>query len=155
MTRKQTTLTVITKDGKLLLGKKKRGYAEGVWNGYGGKVEKGETPEQSMVRELVEESALTSRRHEKVAYIEFANDIDDYITECHIYMVLDYEGEPLETEEMYPKWFEIDRLPFSEMWPDDQHWLPLVLQGKKVKGHFVIKNHKVIEQFELSEVDSF
>lgn len=155
MRHEQSTITVIERNGKILLGKKKRGYAEGIWNGYGGKVESGETIEQSMIRELTEESGLRSLKHEKVAYIEFINDIDDYISECHIYKVNEYEGELHETEEISPRWFKVDELPFSEMWPDDFHWLPLVLQGKKVRGHFVIKNHKTIEHFELTEVDSF
>ena len=154
MIRKQLTLTVIHRDGKLLLGKKKRGYAEGIWNGYGGKVEPGETPEEAMLREFWEESGAKATKHEKVGYIEFTSNIEDYLSECHLYRIDEYEGEIIETEEMFPQWFNVSELPFNEMWPDDPHWLPLVLEGKKVKGRFILKDNKTVDYFEIAEVES-
>ena len=38
---------------------------------------------------------------------------------------------------MTPRWFQVDEIPFAEMWPDDKFWLPLFLAGKKFKGHFL------------------
>jgi 8-oxo-dGTP diphosphatase / 2-hydroxy-dATP diphosphatase len=151
---KQLTLTVITKDGKVLLGKKKRGYAVGIWNGYGGKVEPGETTEEAMLRELWEESTVRAVKHEKVGYIEFTSNIEEYISECHLYRIDEYSGEIEETEEMLPQWFDIDKIPYDSMWPDDIHWLPLVLAGKKVTGRFLLKDNTTIDSYELSEVDS-
>ncbi len=37
---------------------KKRGFGIGKWNGFGGKIEAGETIEAAAIRELFEESAL-------------------------------------------------------------------------------------------------
>jgi len=37
---------------------------------------------------------------------------------------------------MLPQWFATDAIPFDQMWADDQHWLPLVLQGKRVEAKF-------------------
>ena len=37
------TLMLVVKDGRVLLGEKKRGFGMGKWNGFGGKVEAGET----------------------------------------------------------------------------------------------------------------
>jgi hypothetical protein len=37
---------------------------------------------------------------------------------------------------MRPQWFSEDQIPLSQMWPDDEHWLPLLLQGKKFLGRF-------------------
>ena len=45
---------------QLLLGRKKRGFGEGKWNGFGGKLEPGETVEEAAVRELQEESGVTA-----------------------------------------------------------------------------------------------
>lgn len=39
-------------DGKLLLGKKLRGFGEGFWNGFGGKVSKGESIVDAAIREV-------------------------------------------------------------------------------------------------------
>lgn len=44
----------VTNQLEVLLGKKKRGWMVGIWNGFGGKVENGETIEQGAIRELKE-----------------------------------------------------------------------------------------------------
>ena len=54
----------------------------------------------------------------------------------HLYMVYEWDGEPTETEEMKPNWFDIDKIPYDSMFPDDKYWLPLVLEGKKIKAYF-------------------
>lgn len=41
--KKLLTLVMVTRPNQVLLGMKKRGFGEGKWNGFGGKVEKGET----------------------------------------------------------------------------------------------------------------
>ena len=41
--KKILTLVFVKEPGKILLGMKKRGFGQGRWNGFGGKVEKGET----------------------------------------------------------------------------------------------------------------
>ena len=42
----------VHQDGRLLLGKKLRGFGEGYWNGFGGKVEAGERIEAGARREV-------------------------------------------------------------------------------------------------------
>ena len=51
----ETTLLLLRKDNEILLAKKKRGFGEGKYNGVGGKLEDGETPEEAMIRETEEE----------------------------------------------------------------------------------------------------
>ena len=46
---------------EILLGMKKRGFGTGKWNGFGGKIENGESAEQGAIRELEEESSLVVR----------------------------------------------------------------------------------------------
>jgi 8-oxo-dGTP pyrophosphatase MutT (NUDIX family) len=53
------TLCLTKEDGMILLGMKKRGFGEGRWNGFGGKVEEGETIVEAAIREMKEESGLT------------------------------------------------------------------------------------------------
>ena len=50
VTRKVLTLAFIRDGGRLLLGMKKRGFGAGKWNGFGGKVDLGETILQGAVR---------------------------------------------------------------------------------------------------------
>ena len=47
---KLLTLVLIREPSRVLLGMKKRGFGEGRWNGFGGKVEQGETITQAAYR---------------------------------------------------------------------------------------------------------
>ena len=61
--------------------------------------------------------------------------------EVHVFHASQYTGQPVESEEMRPQWFSLDEpLPFDQMWPDDIHWYPLFLAGKKFAGTFEFTN---------------
>ena len=138
------TLCLTKEEGMLLLGMKKRGFGEGRWNGFGGKVEEGETIIEAAIREMKEESGLMVKDLEEVGVVNF-NFLDTgKILEVHIFNVLSYGGSIMETEEMSPKWFNLDEIPFADMWPDDIYWMPLFLKGNKFKGEFVFENNDKI-----------
>ncbi len=48
--KKLYTLVFLVDDDRVLLGMKKRGFGAGKWNGFGGKVEPGETIEEAAIR---------------------------------------------------------------------------------------------------------
>jgi len=74
----------------------------------------------------------------------------------HVFLAEKWKGLPKETEEMKPGWFSFGSIPYGEMWQDDRHWLPLVLEGKKVKARFVFgKDNEAIEGMGIEEVDGF
>lgn len=133
---KQLTLCMIFRDDKILLGMKKRGFGEGRWNGFGGKVEAGETIETAAIRELREEVNLKPLEMDKVGIIQFSFRGDPQILEVHIFKITDFEGKPVETEEMKPQWFELNQIPFQQMWSDDKYWFPYLLSGKLFRGKF-------------------
>ena len=58
-----------TKNSLILLGMKKRGFGTGKWNGFGGKVEAGESNEQAALRELKEESSIIAKVCGEIALI--------------------------------------------------------------------------------------
>lgn len=65
--------------------------------------------------------------------------------ETHIYITREYKGNPKETEEMKPEWFKYQDIPFSQMWSDDHHWFPNVLQNNRFMGYFhFAQDHKTI-----------
>lgn len=47
---KLLTLVLVVQPGRVLLGMKKRGFGAGKWNGFGGKVQPGETIEDAARR---------------------------------------------------------------------------------------------------------
>ena len=55
MSKKILTLVFLREDCRVLLGMKKRGFGAGKWNGFGGKIETGETITEAAVREVKEE----------------------------------------------------------------------------------------------------
>ena len=136
--KKILTLCIPIKDGKVLLGMKKRGMGIGMWNGFGGKVEEGETIEQAIYRELEEESGIKTGTISKYGVIDFSFRDDPKELEVHIYKIQDFTCTPFESDEMRPEWFLIEEIPFENMWPDDIHWLPLLLEDKMFRGRFVM-----------------
>jgi 8-oxo-dGTP pyrophosphatase MutT (NUDIX family) len=149
---KHLTLCFVHDDKKVLLAMKKRGFGEGWWNGYGGKLEPGETPLQGAIRELEEESGIKASKIEKRGFLVFEGE-DEADFHTHIYSVIHHSGTPEETEEMRPKWFAHEEIPYDSMWPDDKYWMPLFLQNKLFEGKFRIINN-TIEDFELKEVET-
>jgi 8-oxo-dGTP diphosphatase/2-hydroxy-dATP diphosphatase len=159
MTKMILTLCLIYKDGKILLGMKKRGFGVGRWNGFGGKLYEGETIEEAAMRELKEETCLEAQEMSKRGILNFEFEDDFSLLEVHVYSIDKYEGNPEETEEMRPQWFPVEEIPFDNMWSSDIFWLPLFLSGKKFKGTFcfdkpsnVEHSAKIIRQ-ELMEVN--
>lgn len=135
----RTTLLMIVKDGRILLARKKRGFGVGKLNGVGGKNIDGETIDETMIRETREEIFVTPTKYEKMAVISFDEVVKGERTkvEMSIYLSTDFDGEIGESDEMKPEWFEIDKIPYEQMFADDRFWLPEILQGHKLVGEFV------------------
>ena len=124
------TLVLPIREGKVLLGLKKRGFGKGWWNGFGGKPDSGESLEDAAIRELREESGLCCIRPdlEKVGIIDFYfPDKPEWDQTMHTYLLTEWKGEPKETEEMQPRWFSINALPCEQMWPADRILFPRML----------------------------
>jgi 8-oxo-dGTP diphosphatase/2-hydroxy-dATP diphosphatase len=151
--KKVLTLVLVLKGNKILLGMKKRGFGSGKWNGFGGKVENGESLEEGARRELFEESGLKALKLEEVGFNEFSwVNNKNPIMEVAIFKTDSFIGDPVETEEMSPKWFDIDNVPFKNMWVDDIYWFPLFISGKKFKGKFLFDENDKILNYSLKEV---
>lgn len=131
---------------RILLGMKKRGFGAGRWNGFGGKVEKGESIEKSARREVKEEAGIEIEDLNKVGIIEFQFRDDSKILEVHIFKSENFLGKPQESEEMKPQWFHINKIPFEKMWPDDVYWIPMFLKGKKFRGKFLFNKPSTSEE---------
>ncbi|XP_006889796.1 PREDICTED: 7,8-dihydro-8-oxoguanine triphosphatase [Elephantulus edwardii] len=147
------TLVLVLQPQRVLLGMKKRGFGAGRWNGFGGKVEEGETVEEGAKRELLEESGLTTDELHEAGRITFEFEGSPERMDVRIFYTDHVQGTPTESDEMRPQWFQLDQIPFAHMWPDDSFWFPLLLQKKKFLGHFCFRGHDTIVQHTLQEVD--
>lgn len=145
-----TTLLIVIKDNKILLGQKKKGFAAGKFNGIGGKVEENETVEQAMIRETQEEIGITPKNYHQIGTLNF----DEYVkgeralVVVNVFVAYDYDKEITESEEMIPCWFDINNIPYDKMLPDDIYWYPYMLRDKRFEGTFQFdENFNVISHF--------
>lgn len=133
--RKVVTLVMVHEDGKVLMSMKKDGFGGGWWNGYGGKVQPGETVEQCARRELMEEAGIGVEKLEKAGMLYFDIEGDERLHEGHIFRGSGVIGEPRETDEMVtPRWFDVSALPYGQMWKGDDAWMPAFFEGKFIEG---------------------
>lgn len=148
-----TNLCIVHQGPKVLLGMKKRGFGEGKWNGYGGKVAPGESIEEALYREVKEEANIEIKNPQKIGILDFFFPDTGLEIENHVYKVTEFEGAPIETEEMRPEWFDVTKLPFDKMWRDDPYWFGMLLADKKFKGKFTFGKDEEILEKELEEVE--
>ncbi len=143
--RIHANLLFIVREGKVLLIRKKRGFGAGKINGPGGKVDPGETPLQSALRETHEELGiivLDATEHGELRF-QFR---DGLSLHCAVFRATDFEGEPRETDEAVPLWTPLDQIPYDEMWADDRHWLPLLIQGEHFTGYFEFDGEELLSR---------
>lgn len=143
--QKSTLVFVFKGNGSsVLLARKKRGCGLGKLNAPGGKMCDGDASiESCAVREVYEEVGLTIPEARLlprgVIEFNFPNKLV-WSNQCHLYVVYQREdsefGEPIESDEMAPRWVSVDALPYDEMWADDRIWLPRVLNGESVQYRF-------------------
>lgn len=150
-----TTLLFLRQDDEILLAMKKRGHGAGRWNGVGGKLETGETPEQAVTRECQEEIGVTPKVFAKVAEHEFhqAYNGESARNLVHTYLCTDWDGEPTESDEMAPCWFALSDIPYADMWPDDKHWLPRILAGDKLRTTFRYDTSDILQSYEITALE--
>eukprot|EP00963_Diacronema_lutheri_P010329 scaffold1019_cov338-Pavlova_lutheri.AAC.6 len=147
------TLVLPREGNRVLLGMKKRGFGTGYWNGFGGKVEPEEGIRQAAHRELREEAEVDVRTMEVVGEITFVFNDQPVPWRVHVFQGKDLIGEPNETEEMRPRWFHTADIPYDCMWPDDKHWYPLFLAGKRFRGKFRFDDTNQIVEHNLEELE--
>ncbi|KAG2752263.1 hypothetical protein P692DRAFT_201838554 [Suillus brevipes Sb2] len=138
------TNAFIIQDEKVLLGLKKRGFGINKYNGFGGKVELGETLTEAAIRELKEEAGIDAPL-EHTGSLLFMTKGAGWAFQIEIFSAHSYSGTPTESDEMRPEWFSfaspvsdadaiVPPIPYETMWDGDIHWLPLLIQGQKFVG---------------------
>ena len=132
----QTVQVYLKKDNSYLLlyrNKKKNDMNEGKWIGVGGHIEKGETADEAVIREVYEETGLTVHSLSCGGEVLFIN--NDYQELMYVYEIEDFFGELKQCDEGELAWVDIDKMLSLPMWEGDKAYLPLL----KKKEYFKLK----------------
>lgn len=138
------TLVFVIQGDQILLIRKKRGLGAGKINGPGGKLDPGESPEVCAIRECQEELHITPKNLEYCGQNLFQF-TDGYAIHVWVYRTDAYEGNPTETDEAIPLWFNVKDIPYAQMWEDDYLWLPLALDRKQFVGRFIFDGETMVD----------
>lgn len=148
---KLATLCYVRKDGKTLMvhrNKKANDMHQGKWNGLGGKLEPGETPEECCIRELYEETGLIVRNPQLkglITFPGFSNDEDWY---TFLFVITDFDGQLIDSPEGELEWVEDDRLLELNLWEGDRIFIPWLEQPGFFSAKFVYKDNIFINHEE-------
>lgn len=148
---RQYVLCIIHSGDRILLGMKKKGFGEGKWNGFGGKIEafdrgrsRMETLENAVRREIREECGLEALKvhHRGKIYFTFYDNQD--LLEVDVFRCSDFTGEIAESDEMVPRWFAVSEIPYESMWKDDPVWLPVILNDQSFRAYFFFQGENLV-----------
>lgn len=125
---KNTTLCYLEKDGQYLMlhrVKKRNDLNEGKWVGVGGKLEENESPEECLVREVMEETGLRLTRWHYRGIVTFVSDRweGEYM---HLYTADGFDGEMTDCAEGMLEWIPKERVLSLPMWPGDVVFFRLI-----------------------------
>ncbi len=109
----------------MLRNKKKNDVNAGKWIGPGGKFEKGESPEECMLREVLEETGLTVESYKLRGIITFSSEgwEDELI---FLYTADKWQGNLTECSEGELKWIKKADLDTINLWEGDRVFLKLL-----------------------------
>lgn len=137
---KLATLCYVRKGGKTLMlhrVKKVDDVHEGKWNGLGGKLEPGESPEECVIREVREEAGLKIQApllKGVLTFPDFAKGEDWYV---FVFTASKFSGRLIDSAEGNLAWIADRDLLKLNLWGGDKVFLPLLRR----RGHFSGKFH--------------
>ena len=142
-----TTLCYVEKDGcylMMLRNKKENDPSAGKWIGAGGKVEPGETRDECVVREVLEETGLRLNSVTYRGVVHFHSEIWES-EEMFLYTSDDFEGELSDDcDEGDLRWVPIDEILDLSLWMETGYFLRSFLTARTASSlHSVMTRTEV------------
>ena len=115
------------------------------WIGVGGKFEKGESPEDCLLREVKEETGLTLDSYKFRGIVTFISD-DDVVEYMHLFTSDSFSGEITDCDEGKLEWYPIEKIDELDLWEGDKIFFRLLQENAPFFSlKLVYKNGKLIE----------
>ena len=126
-----STLCYLEKDDKylmLLRNKKEHDVNEGKWIGVGGKCEKGESPEECVIRETFEETGIKLESLKMRGVLTFSSEgwEDEYI---FVFTSDKFSGSITDCNEGELRWIDKDKIMDLNLWDGDRIFLKIMLES--------------------------
>ncbi len=126
-----STLCYIEDNGKylmLLRNKKHKDVNEGKWIGVGGRLESGESPEECICREVLEETGLSITEYRMRGVLTFSSEgwEDEYI---FVFTSHKFSGNLKECDEGELRWIDKEEVMNLNLWEGDRIFLKNILDG--------------------------
>lgn len=144
---KLATLCYLKQNGKTLMIhriKKENDMHAGKWNGLGGKLEPGETPEECVIREVEEESGLrleNPKLRGVLTFPAFAEEEDWY---AFVFVGTEFDGDLIDSQEGVLRWVPDDEVLDLNLWAGDRIFLPWLEGEKFFSGKFSYENGDLV-----------
>ena len=120
--------------------KKDKDVHKGKWNGLGGKLHAGETPEECVRREVKEESGLdipSPKLRGVMTFPEF-KDQEDWLV--FLFTADEFCGDLIECDEGVLQWVPDEDIPNLKLWEGDKYFLEWLKSGKFFSAKFCYKD---------------
>ena len=121
-------VALVDADGRVLIAQRPQGKPlAGLWEFPGGKVESGETPEETLLRELSEEIGIETKA-ECLAPLTFASHAyEDFHLLMPLYVCRRFQGTPMPLEAQALKWVRPLKLRDYPMPKADEPLVPFLI----------------------------
>lgn len=142
------TLCYLKREGETLMIhriKREEDMHRGKWNGLGGKVEPGETPEECVIREVKEECGLTVKNPLLKGLLTFPafDGFDDWYV--FIFVATEFYGELTDSEEGVLKWIADSELFNLNLWDGDKIFLKWIDKKGFFSAKFVYAKGRLLD----------
>jgi 8-oxo-dGTP diphosphatase len=140
------TLCYVKRDGYTLMvyrNKKVNDIHAGKWNGLGGKFEPGETPEECVMREVLEESGLSIQDPKLCGLLMFPKfkGNDWYV---FVFTVNKFTGELIDSPEGKLEWIPDEKMLDLNLWESDHIFMPWIENGDFFSAKFDYEGDKMM-----------
>jgi 8-oxo-dGTP diphosphatase len=125
--------------------KKQNDMHAGKWNGLGGKLEPGETPEECAIREIQEESGLLVTNPLLKGFLTFPmfDGLQDWY--AFVFLITQFEGQLIDSQEGVLRWVPDDELLDLNLWPGDLIFIPWLERAGFFSAKFIYQDGALID----------